>query len=96
MKTDNGQIVGSLHPTKSGAMRFDTQNGQVIVSLVEGRANGYDVTGKTENGQVIISLTDGEAHRSENGATFKTRNYDDRNVKTTLAAMTTNGQIIIS
>lgn len=93
--TDNGQIVLTLTP-RGGAFEATADNGQIIVRVPAGRAYGYDVQAETDNGRVDIQLPDGESRRTENGETFRTRGYDTRPVRTTMAFLTDNGQIVVT
>lgn len=94
-QTDNGQIVLAVTP-RGGAFDLETDNGEIVVEVPVGARYGYDVEATTDNGRITIDLGDGDLHADEDGATFVSSDYADRNVKTKIEATTDNGQVHIS
>lgn len=93
--TDNGQITAYLRPLADGAFDLKTDNGQIVLSVPEGRTYGYDIEATTDNGQVVIGLDDGDRSGKDDGATFRTKRFDERAIKTRISAEADNGQIVI-
>lgn len=94
-KTDNGGIRAELQPIASGSWELETDNGEILLQVPEGRRFGYDIDGAFDNGQVIIQLEDGELTEREDGASFTTNGFAERAVQTTMTLQVDNGQIIV-
>lgn len=100
IKTTNGGINLVVAPSASGVFEMETTNGQILLTLPEGRSRGYDLDAATTNGQIEILLQDGhadvQAEPGSNRASFRTKSYESRAIQTTVALSTTNGQIVVA
>lgn len=93
-QTDNGQIVLELTPL-GGAFDLQTDNGEIVVDVPVGARFGYDVEATTDNGQIVIDLGEGDLRADEDGTTFRSQGFEDRNVQTRMTIDTNNGQVIV-
>jgi hypothetical protein len=101
--TTNGGIDARLRPTASGRIRLGTTNGGIQVAFPEDAQHGYDLDAGTTNGDVSIRMRDGDVGPCPEGSqyytppcdhrTFKTRNYDQRAIRSQVELGTTNGRI---
>jgi hypothetical protein len=103
--TTNGGIEAKLRPTASGRVNLGTTNGRIDLTLPEGEERGYDLEAGTTNGEVSIQLRDGEVGPCPQGSqyytppcnhrTFRTYDYDHRNVRSQVMLGSTNGGITV-
>lgn len=106
LDTVNGDVEGTLKPLGSGRIRADTTNGEITLRMQEGDAIGYDVLGRTTNGEVEIGLRDGDVGPCPQGSeyytppcnqrTFKTRNYDARQMRLAVTLESVNGDVTVN
>lgn len=93
-QTDNGQIILEVTP-RGGTFDLESDNGQIIVEVPVGARYGYDVEATTDNGQIVIDLGDGDLNTSEDETTFRSHDFEERNVQTKMTLATDNGQIVV-
>lgn len=101
--TSNGDIDATLAPTGSGRIRLTTSNGEITLAVPEDARRGYEVDGRTSNGEVDIRLKDGDLGDCPRGSeyytppcnhrTFRTHGFDGRDVRSSVALVTSNGDI---
>lgn len=106
LATTNGDVEARLRPIESGRARLATTNGEVRLVVPEGARYGYEFEGSTTNGEVEIGLTDGEKGECPRGSEyytppcnrreFTTSGFSSREVRTSVTAASTNGDVTVS
>lgn len=97
LHTTNGRITFAGGPRTDGDHTYaaDTTNGAIAFTLQTSSEHGYDVTADTTNGRIEIRLPDVQdvGQQEDDHRHVRTRDYDERAMRVTLTAETTNGGI---
>lgn len=94
LRTSNGKIYLDLPCTESGDYRLRTSNGAIELTVSNAPQVGYDLDLHTSMGRMLVDLPDLEYGRyGRRNMRAKTGGFEEKDVKVSIEAETSNGKI---